>query len=84
MCLTVTYIHEKHSKAIATCKQSYNYLLFGFASFSQSFSDVIQNIMSTTYKGQVGESRGGVEGWAVGSGYLSDTMGPVVCQRSHQ
>jgi len=41
--------------------QSYNYLLFGFAGFSQSFSDMAQNIMSATYKGV-----GGGVGWMVG------------------
>jgi len=33
-------------------------MIFGFAGFSESFSDVAQNIMSATYKG--------VGGWAVG------------------
>jgi len=32
-------------------KQSYKYLLFEFGGFSQSFTDIAQNITSATYKG---------------------------------
>jgi len=39
-----------HNSPVPTSKQSYKYLLFGFAGFSESFSDVAQNIMSATYK----------------------------------
>jgi len=47
-------MRSSYSKAVATSKQSYKYLLFGLVGFSQSFSDVVQNIISATYKGQVG------------------------------
>jgi len=40
-------IRFKYSKAIATSKQSYNYLLFGFAGFSH----MAQNITNAVYKG---------------------------------
>jgi len=38
--------------------------------------------MSAAYKGAVNGSRD--REWVVSSGYSSDTMGEVVCQRSHQ
>jgi len=50
------------------------YLLFEFAGFSESFSDVAQNITSAAYKG-VGRWVDGVRG---GLRLLSDTMGPAV------
>jgi len=45
------------------------YLLFGFAGFLESFSDVAQNITSAAYKGWVGGWIGGVDG--VGGGLRS-------------
>jgi len=43
----IRFTPEAH-KAIATSKQSYKYLLVGFAGFLESFSDVGQN-MSAAY-----------------------------------
>jgi len=66
---------KKHSKAIATSKQSYKYLLVGFAGFSESFLDVAQNITVSHIRGWIGARI-----WrrcVVGSGYPSDTMGQV-------
>jgi len=46
--------YEKHNKAIAASKQSYKYMLVGFAEY---FSDMAQNITSVTYKGVGGKLR---------------------------
>jgi len=43
------------------------YLLFKFACFSESFSDMAQNIMSATYKG--------VGGWVDGVGWMGWVVG---------
>jgi len=69
---------KKYSKAIATSKQSYEYLLFEFAGFSPTFSDMAQNIMSAAIRGGWVGVGVGWRGWMVSSGYPSDTTGPVV------
>jgi len=62
------------------------YLLFGFAGFSESFSDVAQNITSATYK----EVSGWVGGWMRWGGWggrwakvtLQTQWDQPLCQRS--
>jgi len=54
-------LHKKHSKAIATSKQSYKYLLY--TSFSESFSDVAQhNGTSCVPKGAINGPQTTVQG----------------------
>jgi len=76
---------QEFSRAIATSKQSYNYLLFEFADFSQTFSDVAQNITSATYK----EVGGWEVGWGGGCGWgtkvtFQTQWDQLLCQRSCQ